>query len=518
MGKAGIPALAALAACLASLAGCSAGRHHRAADREVYRIISEKETDVLGGETGFSLDYRSFEEDRGGIAGEGVTSLDLPAALELAARYSREYQSEKEGLYLSALTLTAERYNWEPRVGAAGVTARARRSGGAETVAVDGGVTLVQWLADGARVTLNLTSDFFRHPRESLAAAVSANILQPLFRGAGRRIARENLTLAEREVVYRVRSFVRYQRTFSVSVAVAWFGLLQQKMMLDNRESNYERLAQNRERAEMMGEAGRIPMLQVDQARQNELAARNALVSARADYQAALDRFKAQLGLPVEIEIGLSEEYFRRYSEAPLPEPGPGPDEAREIALRERMDLLNARDAVEDARRAVDVAGDGLRPRLDLSASAASGREYRTGLELELPVNRVGDRNAYRRSLISLERSQRGYELNRDNVSLQVAAARRALEEARQSHEIQSVSLALARRRVDSVNLLLEAGRATQRDILDAEDALLDAQNGLARALIAYYNSYLAFLRDIERLPLGDNGLWTGGFHDGQET
>lgn len=504
--------LLALLAGLAAAAGCAARPGVEETDRAVRRVISEKEAAVPGGDVGFDRPYEPYAPPEA----PAELALDLPGALLLAARHSREYQAEKETLYLAALALLGERYQWDPRLETVRVSAGAERAAGRETVTVGSRVSLLQWLADGARVTLDLSADFFRYPRESLASAVSINVLQPLMRGAGRRIARENLTLAERQVVYRMRSFVRYQRRFSVSVATAWFGLLRQRMELENRENSYRRLELNLERAEMLGAAGRLPMLQVDQARQNELAARNRLVTARADYRDALDRFKVQLGLPVDVEVTLAEDAFERFAAARRPEPALDLEASGQFALRQRLDLLNAGDEIDDARRALELAGDNLRPRFDLSAMAASGRRYRAGLDLELPLDREPARHVYRRRQVELARREREYERGRDNVLLEVSSGWRALEQARQTHEIQAVSLALARRRVESVNLLLDAGRASQRDILDAEDDLLEAENGLARALISYYNAYLAFLRDIEQLPLGAEGLWTGGFTDGE--
>ena len=299
---------------------------------------------------------------------------------------------------------------------------------------------------------------------------------------------------------------------------------MEQRLILRNEENNYQRLANNRARAEMLGEAGRLPLLQVDQALQDELQAQDRLVQSRAGYREALDRFKIELGVPTEVNIELNEKALTDYLEQEMPVPKTSLEAALIFALHNRLDLINEAEAVSDAERKAAIAKDSLRARLDLSAGtsgsvslrdgSSGGNAHEAGLQLELPVDRVSSPNAYRLSLITLERIKRGYASRYDLVALQVRSAWRNLEQARQSHEIEQVSLKLARQRVESVNLLLEAGRATQRDILEAQAALLRAENGMISSLISYYISYMEFLKDIEQLPIGRNGVWTGGFHE----
>jgi hypothetical protein len=51
------------------------------------------------------------------------------------------------------------------------------------------------------------------------------------------------------------------------------------------------------------------------------------------------------------------------------------------------------------------------------------------------------------------------------------------LLEARENMYIQAKAVAVAQKRVKSVNMFLDAGRAEIRDLTDAQDALLEAQN-----------------------------------------
>jgi outer membrane protein TolC len=131
---------------------------------------------------------------------------------------------------------------------------------------------------------------------------------------------------------------------------------------------------------------------------------------------------------------------------------------------------------------------------------------YSIGLDIDLPVDRLEERNALRQTQIERERAARDLSLLRDQVVLAVREAYRGLEQARQSYEIQQRSVALAQRRVESTQLLLQAGRASQRDVLESQSALVQAQNSLTRALVDHTVAGLQFQRDVGTLRVDREG------------
>jgi outer membrane protein TolC len=84
----------------------------------------------------------------------------------------------------------------------------------------------------------------------------------------------------------------------------------------------------------------------------------------------------------------------------------------------------------------------------------------------------------------------------------------RDLLQARESIKIQARSVAVAQKRVDSTNLFLEAGRAQIRDVLEAQDALVQAQNALTSAVVNYRVAELSLQRDTGLLEVNAEGLW----------
>jgi outer membrane protein TolC len=56
--------------------------------------------------------------------------------------------------------------------------------------------------------------------------------------------------------------------------------------------------------------------------------------------------------------------------------------------------------------------------------------------------------------------------------------------------------------------MFLEAGRAEIRDLLEAQEALISAQNALTAALVTYRVGELALQRDLGLLEVDHEGVW----------
>jgi len=87
-----------------------------------------------------------------------------------------------------------------------------------------------------------------------------------------------------------------------------------------------------------------------------------------------------------------------------------------------------------------------------------------------------------------------------------VRASWRQYHRATKSYEIQRASVKLAERRVENTLLLIEEDRGTTRDMLDAREDLLRAQNALIEELVSYKLASLALARDMGILIVGKDG------------
>jgi len=515
------------------IVGACSYEHYKAqADEEVYSIIDSKWQDSFGQKANYIIsDCNTVSSPNDvqiekAVPASGIISLSQAAAI--ATAHNRDYQRQKEQLYLTALDLTLARHQfarqWFGTIDAS--YAGSSNDEKEESVSSDAELGFNQLLADGAQISTSIALDWARFitgdPRTSLGSVLSASVTQPLLRGRGRRIVQENLTQAERNALYQIRSFNRYRKMFVVSIVSAYYRVLQRRDTVTNAENNYESRVESRKRLEMEAEAGRKPPYEVDQARQSELIARDSYVQAQQRYEQQLDEFKIMLSLPAHAEVELDQNELEALRKIGVTMPDYTLDEVVETSWLQRLDLANSKDVVEDAARKVVIAADNLGVELNLigSASISSTEKtsfnrlqfeqgiYRLGLEADLPLDRKTERNAYREAVITLEQTQRDYENKEDEVKLNVRQAYRQLQEASERYRIQKNSLDLAEKRVESTALLLEAGRSTTRDLLEAQDALLEAQNAVTSALIGHAIAKLSFFRDVGVLQVRPDGMW----------
>ncbi|HUT36749.1 MAG TPA: TolC family protein [Planctomycetota bacterium] len=544
--------LLALAAGAASCCKVKPEKFRGDADREVYHILSVQQAKVLGTSAGFSIepasasalarfaapmgpaasekplsaaDVEGMDKGNGLPPQEGVVRLALRDSLELAARHSRDYQTRKEDLYLAALALTLERFRWKPQWSGT-LAANATDSPGSTSAGVGSNFSVSRLLDLGGQVTASLATDLLRFstgdPRTTATSLLAFEYLQPLCRRSGRLVAREALTQAERDVVYAIRTFERFRRSFCVDVTSGYYRVLQQRDTVMNQWSNYKRIRQSRVDAEKLEKEGEMPPLQVDQTRQDELRAEANWVRAARQYREQLDEFKVLLGLPAEAHVEFDPTEVERLREAGLRDVGLSPETAVATALGRRLDLLTAVDRLADAERAVAIAANGLQPDVDLKLAASvptkeptqflrfepSRGTYAASLTAELPLRRVAERNTYRQALVGLERAQRAAEDLREQVKLAVRQAWRTLQEATASYRIERDSVALAQQRERASRELIRLGEATARDLLEANEALVEAQNALTRALVDHALARLALWRDTELLRVSEDGVW----------
>ena len=554
--------------CLTALvAGCSSGYYTQDADHEVYGIVADKSAQALGSvREQFTVQPNPnvpalLEQTRqkppapavpvkaGAEAAQPATletsipeelpppvpepgpdavRLTVADAMRVAVGASRDYQTQKETVYLAALGLTFQRYLFRPQPFATGTVDYASDHDGANRVrSWDPGaeVGVSQALADGAVVagSLGVTALKFlnRELGDTVDSTLNFSLSQPLWRGAGRRIVQENLLQAERNALYAIRTFARFEQTFAVNVASEYLQVLQQRDSVLNSWESYLSLKRGRERAEWLAKAELQAEFEVDQARQSELSAYNRWVVERENYVNAVDSFKIMLGIPVTTEIALEPAEFGRLSAGGLRQPDLLLPDAIDKALTTRLDLANTREGLEDAGRRILIAEDGLKGDVDLVASIGyasradrpqsariqlSRGDYAVGFDIDLPVDRLQERNALRETQLAQQVATRALERQRDDVILAVRRAHRRLRQAHESYQIQQRSVTLAERRVESTQLLLQAGRAKQRDVLEAESDLLLGRNNLTAALVTHTIAGLEFERDTGTLLVDEEG------------
>ncbi len=530
--------------------GCSTKHYERSANREAASLIAEKTPLVANMDSGFKLEksdstdlidlpkHETIEPFLGptGESELGARIISLEKAVELATKYNRRFLSQKEDLYLQALDLSLARFQYTPVFGGGADIAYTDRQRIAENTATgvdkitrektinsNAGLGFNWLLRTGGRIATDFSTDFVRFVSNDsewiTSSALGATFTQPFLRGAGYRIAIENLTQAERNLLYALRDFTRFRKEFTVDIVANYYQILQNKDRVRNAFQGYESFKVSVEREQARAAEGETPLSELNRLKESLLSTEQGWISAIRNYQLSRDRFKIDLGLSMDTSLILDESELDNLV---IHHPSITASQAIKASVETRLDLENVRDRLQDVERRIRIAADGLQADLDLTVSGnvssrpGSGfqlpdleqRSWTASLGIDLPINRKRERNNYRSALIAFDRAQRQYDQFVDQMKLDIQDGWRNLEQRRREFEISEVRVELSQNRREEELLKRELGLGLALDLVDAQNDLINSQNQRTSALISHTIARLGFWRDMGILFIKENGQW----------
>jgi len=209
------------------------------------------------------------------------------------------------------------------------------------------------------------------------------------------------------------------------------------------------------------------------------------------------------------------------------------PEQGLRIARANRPDWMNARAALVDTWRQIEIAANALQSDLNLTLSgdidtvgnnpvnfSGSTGRLRMGVEFDAPLTRVAERNAYRAALIAYDRARRGYYGFEDRVSQVLRTELRDVRRAQLDFEIQRQAVFTAITQVDVTRATVnrppapgekggqEKGATVVRDLVDALNRLLGAQNDFLSAWVDYEIQRMNLDFDLGTMQLDDHCMW----------
>lgn len=243
---------------------------------------------------------------------DGRIRISQETAIELALLHNRQYQTQFEQVYLQALSLSGNRFEFDTQwAGGLGANHVNSGDGANRLLTVSDRLGFGQNLAAGGQVATNLANAFvFQFGNGQFQQAggnVVATFTQPLLRGAFRHVRLESLTQAERELLYDVRAFARFRREFYNEVTGRYYSLLAQVQSIRNLKTNLESLELNLREHQELFDIQKVSQIQVDQVFQEYQVGRISVFSAEQNLATDLDSFKLLLGLPTWTEIYIDE-------------------------------------------------------------------------------------------------------------------------------------------------------------------------------------------------------------------
>ena len=258
------------------------------------------------------LNYLPRDED-------GQIKLTQELAVDLALLHSRDYQTQFESVYLSALTLTGNEFEFATQWGGgagAQYTATGSDLGENRLLQVTDRLGLGRRLAGGGQFATNVLNSFFWDFGSNTAGSNGlfvTSFTQPLLRGAFRHVRLETLTQAERNLLYDVRDFARFRRRFYLDTSSSFLNLLTQVQSIRNAQMNIASLQSNLVEHQEYQDLKMVSQIQVDQIFQEYQNGRLVLLSSEQNLAASLDQFKFQLGLPPWVPFEIDESLLLQF-------------------------------------------------------------------------------------------------------------------------------------------------------------------------------------------------------------
>lgn len=536
---------------LVLVVGCGASRYGKAADEEVYGILDSRQQEIAEkyGRTDqfwtnqFSKQFRigtddsqqTLEDVNGSKIVEqryegGERVLKLQEALELAIRANRTYKLNMENVYIEALALTGTRHQFALQfTGSADLglkrvhTVHPAAQGDGIRGTSGAGLTMSKALKTGGTVTATLANDlvFYFSGNKPKSPDITLAFTQPLLGKNAGSIAAEILTQAERNLVYEVRDFSHYQKTFAVEIVNDYFSLLQQGESMQLSYNNYTNRIFFRKEVEARVAAGLQSEFEAKQALESEYSQKLSYISSTNSYQNSLDDFKQKLSLPLGERLALDFSELDKLKQFGLPALPLSDRMGYRLAITNRLDIMNEVDKFEDSKRKVKVARHDLLPSLQLVADTSLKNQFYSswdfgdydasgGLKLDLPLDKLEQRNAYRQSLINFERQLRTLATKLDQLRDGVRTDVRNLAQQRENYFTQQEALKNAGESLLATRQRLRLGfpGVRTRDIITAQDALERAQQSVLSAIVDYQKTRLKLLKDVGILDTSVKGFW----------
>ncbi len=527
------------------LSACTSGFYKKWADKEVFGLLGKKASKVPNSGQAFlditppppvkmeelrkNMKTVEFLGERAFLE-ENARVVSLAEALNFGVHRNRNYLLQKEVVYLAALNLTLIRQQYGPIMSGGGSSTLASTKAETginnlvrtSTLTTTGNLGFSALTRTGALIATNLTTNFVRFftgGRDAGISQLGFSLTQPLLSGAGYLSASEVLTQSERSVLYAIRSFAHYRKTFAVDVATQYFRAIQTREAARNAHLAFVafNFVVERETAMQKENAGTKSALY--RLIQSRIVFQRSWLSAIRNYEQALDDLKIQLGLPVTERIVLD---YKDKDELQIIDPPGTLEEAVTAAMTNRLDLWNTRDQMEDNSRRVLIAKQQVLPSVNSLvtynvldnpdrndfALVARNRSNTMGLNADLNLNQKPERNTLRSAMIAEQRSRRELELAEDVVRSAVRTGWRDLQLARKQYDLARLGMEVSTARLEVEEAFNAEGLGTAINLVDAQRDMNTTRDLMVATTINHTLVRLQLWRDMGILFIEKDGSW----------
>lgn len=314
---------------------------------------------------------------------------------------------------------------------------------------------------------------------------LSLGVTQPLLQGFGRKTTEYDLVNARRSLQSSERNLEVTRQRLAVDVVSNYFNIVRQQGLVDVAEKSLERNRELLRASQARLEVGLASKLDVFRVELQLSQAEGALILRKEALELALDSLKFNLGLSPVDQVALE-----------IIEPEYEPvtvdlDTLTSQAIANRIEVREERDRIHDADRSLSLSRHNLLPALDLnlryeqrgvvgstySSFVFPGSAFNAFLSTSYPLDRSSEKASFARGQIDSNAARRSLKLLEYNIVNQVRAAARNLERTGKSILLQERNIDFAEKQLRLATLRYQRGLASNFDIIDAENNLIQARS-----------------------------------------
>ncbi|MFO8240244.1 MAG: TolC family protein [Dissulfuribacterales bacterium] len=414
----------------------------------------------------------------GSKKGEASIFLTLDQAINLALKANRSIRGSAYNLESQKLSLDSVRSAFDLKVTPAtkaGITD--------DEEAFGAGVSFKKKLTSGPEVSL---SPAFGIAEEAYTGAVGVSLDIPLFRGFGKDVNLDSIYSSQYSLRNAERSLYLSQVNIVLETVSAVYDIIKQQGLVQLSNSQLQNLKGYAETARIKERVGLATPMDIYRAEISLKDAEGSLALARQALQAAQDRLKIILALPLETALSVN---------APMEcEPVHiTVQEAIRTALTNRIELKQAQDAIQEAQRKAALAKHNILPNLDLEMGyerfGSSGefdqswgfdeRIWSINLVASTDWARTSERASYQQSLINVRNTRLAYTTKEDEIEREVRDQLEALANADERITIRDEQIQQAKGKLELSKIKFRHHMADNFDIIEAETELQQARTNL---------------------------------------
>ncbi len=426
--------------------------------------------------------------------------LTLEEAVKLALVENLNLQSSVDVVQGAVIgeNLAESRFNFK-------VTPSYERGFGESSLVDQGvGVEVSKLLPFGTTVTGSLRSDWASGELANVNASnVSVRVTQPLLRGFGKKTTEYDLVNSRRNRESSERNLELAKQRLAVDVVDSYYNILRQSGLADVAQKSLERNKELLRASEARLEVGLASKLDVFRAELQLSQAEDAAIYRKEALELALDSFKFNLGLAPTDSVALE-----------MMEPEYQPvavdvDGATTLALQNRIEMREESDRIQDAQRSLTVSKQDLLPQVDLNLrydKRGLGDSFTSSfnfidnvfnfyLSTSYPLDRSSEGASYAMDQIDLAARRRQLKLVEYNIANEVRAAARNLERIGKSIVLQERNTDFAEKQLRLATLRYQRGLASNFDIIDAENNLIQARSNYVSLVADYHVAQIELKR-----------------------